>query len=104
MLDVVGSDGTRLFDPISFEADGLTMEAHIRKVLNIVRTHLDMDVGFVSEFVDGKSGVPACRWRTAAPVKVGGSDPLEESYCQRVVDGRLPQLMRMPPPTPRRLG
>ncbi|MGB5974368.1 MAG: EAL domain-containing protein, partial [Nodosilinea sp.] len=28
------------------------------------------------------------------PIAVGDSDPLEESYCQRVVDGRLPELMQ----------
>lgn len=93
MLEVVASDGARLFDPIRFEADGLTTDAHIRKVLNIVRTHLDMDVGFVSEFVDGRRVFRHVDG-DQAPVKVGGSDPLEESYCQRVVDGRLPQVMQ----------
>ncbi len=58
MLEVVkgarAADGENLFDPIRFEAEGLTTEAHIRKVSNIVRTHLGMDVGFVSEFVNGR--------------------------------------------------
>ncbi|HAQ86671.1 MAG TPA: diguanylate phosphodiesterase, partial [Pseudomonas sp.] len=25
---------------------------------------------------------------------IGGSDPLEDSYCQRVLDGRLPELIQ----------
>lgn len=53
-----------------------------------------MDVAFVSEFaggrryfryVDGSGDRP--------PMSVGDSDPLEESYCQRIVDGRLPELI-----------
>lgn len=92
MLEVIGGDGSSLFDTIRFEADGLSGEAHIRKVLNIVRTHLDMDVGFVSEFVDGKRVFRHVDG-DQSPVKPGDGDPLEDSYCQRVVDGRLPELM-----------
>ncbi len=94
--DVVdGKDGgahADLFDQISFASDGLATDAHIRKVLRIVRTHLDMDVGFVSEFVDGRRVFRQVDG-DKSPVKVGDGDPLEESYCQRVVDGRLPELI-----------
>lgn len=75
--------------------------AQVEKVLRIVRQHLGMDVGFVSEFVEGRrvfrhvdNGV------SNSPVAVGGSDPLEDSYCARVVDGRLPQLMPDPMQVP----
>ncbi|PSR17763.1 diguanylate phosphodiesterase [filamentous cyanobacterium CCP3] len=60
-----------------------------------IRLHLDMEVAFVSEFSDGRR-----RFRYVdsslenLPIAVGDSDPLEESYCQRVVDGRLPQLIQ----------
>jgi EAL domain-containing protein (putative c-di-GMP-specific phosphodiesterase class I) len=62
--------------------------------LRAIRTHLGMEVAFVSEFV-GENRVfrlvdaewPAC------PVQVGSGGPLEDSYCQRVVDGRLPELI-----------
>lgn len=93
MLDGVRGGDASLFDPIRFDKDGLTTDAHIRRMLQIVRTHLDMDVGFVSEFVDGRRVFRQVDARVASPVKEGGSDPLEESFCQRVADGRLPQLM-----------
>jgi len=64
-------------------------------MLEAIRKHLDMDVAFVSEFNEGRrffrhinSGA------AAAPMQVNDSDLLEESYCQRVVDGRLPELIR----------
>lgn len=63
--------------------------------LRSVRSLLDMEVAFVSEF---KSGQRVFRYidsgRPDIPLAVGGSDPLEESYCQRVVDGRLPQVIQ----------
>lgn len=64
------------------------------KALRAIRAHLGMDVAFVSEFrgdsrrfryVD--SAVDDC------PVRAGDGGPLQESYCQRVVDGRLPELI-----------
>jgi EAL domain-containing protein (putative c-di-GMP-specific phosphodiesterase class I) len=70
-------------------------QAGIQEILRTIRMHLGMEVAFLSEFFDGKrvfrfidSDLPAC------PVQVGGGDILEDSYCQRVVDGRLPQLIR----------
>ncbi len=98
MLDIMtreapAGDGASLFDPVRFEGDGLSSDARIRKVLNIVRTHLDMDVGFVSEFVDGQRVFRHVDG-DQSPVSVGEGHALSESYCQRVVDGRLPELMK----------
>lgn len=66
----------------------------LQDMLRAIREHLGMDVAFVSEFTAGRrvfrlvdSTYPN------QPVKVNGSDPLEESYCQRIVDGRLPELI-----------
>src|SRR5690349_19795328 len=66
----------------------------MQQVLAAVRTHLGLDIAFVGEFTDGtrvfrhvESNLDVC------PVRVGDVDPLESSYCLRVVDGRLPALM-----------
>jgi EAL domain-containing protein (putative c-di-GMP-specific phosphodiesterase class I) len=62
--------------------------------LRAMREHLDMDVAFVSEFTEGRRVFRHVDADGAARVvEVGASDPLEDSYCQRVVDGRLPELM-----------
>lgn len=53
-----------------------------------------MEVAFVGEFVDGERvfrHVDAAG--DAGLVRVGDGQPLEETYCQRVVDGRLPGLI-----------
>lgn len=67
---------------------------YINDMLNAIRSHLGMDIAFVSEF---KNGMRKFHYVSSiyedSPIVAGDSDPLEESYCQRVIDGRLPELI-----------
>lgn len=73
-------------------ADSLSRD--LQQVLRAIRSHLGMDVAFVSEFTGGQRVFRAVdSQRDDQPVRVGAGDPLEQSYCQRVVDGRLPELI-----------
>lgn len=78
----------------SLETSGKSINQSLPEVLHAIRVHLGMDVAFVSEFSKGHR---VFRFVDCAgerqPVVVGGSEPLEASYCQRVVDGRLPELI-----------
>jgi EAL domain-containing protein (putative c-di-GMP-specific phosphodiesterase class I) len=66
----------------------------LQNLLNAARLHLAMEVAFISEF-EGERRV--FRFVDQAEevqlLKVGSSDPLDESYCRKVVDGLLPQLI-----------
>ncbi|VWX59467.1 GAF domain-containing protein (modular protein) [Burkholderiales bacterium 8X] len=77
------------------EASDELIDRSVPEVLRLLREHMQMDVVFVSEFVDGRR---VYRRVEAAPgkqvIEPGQSDPLELSYCQRVVDGRLPPMVR----------
>lgn len=66
----------------------------IESSLATLRRHLEMDVAFVGrvhsgrryfEFVDAES--------SDCPVQPGESDPLEDTYCGRVIAGQIPQLV-----------
>lgn len=79
--------------PPGDEGLGPTPEA-IERMLSEVRRALEMDVAFVSEFagnelvfraLEGDSG--SFGWRE------GQSFPLDESYCKRVLDGRIPDAV-----------
>ncbi len=66
----------------------------IQASLAALRAHLGAEVAFVGRFEAGRrffeyvdAGDSFC------PVAPGDSDPLEETYCARVADGRLPQLI-----------
>ena len=72
----------------------VSLDQILPRALRALRTHLGMDIAFISEFRDGRR---LFRYVDAArdnpDVQIGGSDLLEDSYCQRVVDGRLPELI-----------
>lgn len=67
---------------------------NIDRLLDAVRTHLDMDVAFVSEFDDRHRIFRHVSSRLEdAVIGPGDSAPLEEGYCLRVVEGAIPQLI-----------
>ena len=75
------------------EGFGPTPEA-IESKLSDVRRALEMDVAFVSEFAGYELVFRAIEgdaesfgWRE------GQSFPIDESYCKRVLDGRIPQVV-----------
>lgn len=69
------------------------LDRRITEVLLMLRKQLRMDVVFVSEFVDGQRVFRFMQGGEALGLQVGDSGPLEESYCQRVVEGRMPELV-----------
>ena len=81
----------------SDDTDAL-IPASVQEVLKLIRQKLNMDVVFVSEFVDGKRVVRQVECRDEHPPMVAGqADPLESTWCQRIVDGRLPLIMNNAP-------
>jgi EAL domain-containing protein (putative c-di-GMP-specific phosphodiesterase class I) len=83
-----------MFDPL-FSPRAGPVGQQIQQILQAIRLHLGMDVGFISEFRDGRRFFRHVDASAAEPpVVVGGSDRLEESYCHYIVDGTLPQLMQ----------
>lgn len=70
------------------------LDRTITDVLRTLRDRMHMDVVFCSEFVDGRRVFRQVATSGVRPtISVGGSDLLEESWCQRVVDGRLPRFI-----------
>ena len=66
----------------------------IESLLSMVRENLEMDVAFVSEFAGGRllfraleGDAESFGWRE------GEGFRLDESYCKRVLDGRLPNVV-----------
>ncbi len=91
--------------PLADVADGLAglsalpdaTPAHrppLARLLQAIRRHMGMDVAFISEFSQGQRVFRHVDIGEARLlIRPGDGDPLEESYCVRVVDGRLPELI-----------
>jgi GAF domain-containing protein len=82
---------------------GQGVDNALAEVLRMLRDHMKMDVVFVSQFTGGRREF---RWVvTDTPViQPGDSDPIEQSWCQRVVLGRLPELIEDASVLPRGLA
>ena len=67
----------------------------LQKELFTAREYLNMVVAFLSEFKNGQRLFKLVdhKLKIQKILSVDDFDPLEESYCLRVVDGRLPQLI-----------
>jgi EAL domain-containing protein (putative c-di-GMP-specific phosphodiesterase class I) len=77
--------------------DAAQANGNLEAFLRAARKHLGMDVAFIGEFTMGRRVFRHVDSDEAyCPVVAGNSDPLEATYCQRVADGRLPQLIRDP--------
>ena len=75
------------------QADYL-IDGSVREVLKLLRDRMRMDVVFVSEFTGGVRELRAVAQSEGhETVAEGQTDPLETTWCQRVVDGRLPELV-----------
>ena len=79
---------------ISQRADREDKDALLDKLLTFVRKSFGMEVAFISEFDQGQR-----IFRHVSsdyefrPVQAGDSNPLEESYCIRIVRKELPELI-----------
>lgn len=62
----------------------------VERILAMARSHLDMDVAFVSEWIDGQQVFRHLDGMNQTfDMAVDTGRPLEGSYCIRVMDGRL---------------
>jgi diguanylate cyclase (GGDEF)-like protein len=66
----------------------------MQQALDLVRRRIGGDVAFIAEFADG---LQTLRWISAgtpvAGLHPGVSVPVEGTYCQRMLDGRLPNVI-----------
>ena len=83
--------GLLALEPPSPECSGRIIQASLRTL----RRHLGMQVGFVGRFHSG------CRLfdyvdadSRECPVEIGGSDPLDQTYCGRIAQGLVPGIIR----------
>lgn len=69
------------------------LQRQLQDLLNTVRQHFGMNVAFISRFENGRRIFEQVSSDGPSQVQVGNGDPLEETYCQRVVMGDLPGVI-----------
>lgn len=78
-------------------ADELLHDAAIERVLAAVRGHLGLEIAFVSRYVDGgERELTHVSTDLPLPMGAGFREPVEQSYCWHILEGRLPELIQDP--------
>ncbi len=92
MADDTSDNAARLL--VATQTAGMVADDVIDSSLDFVRTHLGMEVAYLSEFV----GEDLVFRAVSAPgfedmVAAGGRMPLDAVYCRHILAGRLPELI-----------
>lgn len=77
--------------PLRVSADATN--AYIERILHAVRAHLGMDVAFASNVTESQTIIRYCNAVTRAPFGVGAAFPVDDGYCKRILEGRIPPLI-----------
>jgi EAL domain-containing protein (putative c-di-GMP-specific phosphodiesterase class I) len=75
-------------------SDGGSGRSQIDNILDAVRRHLGMEIAFTSRFVGDRREFTHISTAIPVPSAPGDSEPLDQSYCWHVLNGRLPELIR----------
>ncbi len=68
--------------------------ANVDLILNMIRSHMGMDVAFLAEFAETARVFRGVSARPEnPPIRAGDVHPLGTGYCQKIVDRALPELI-----------
>lgn len=77
-----------------FHAGEVSVQRAIGELLGLVRDLLQLEVVFVSEVVDGRRVFRYIESQDGASrIQPGQSAPLEQTICQRILDGRMANVV-----------
>lgn len=66
----------------------------LRALLEAIREHLQMDVAFIAKFSETERIIELLDCKgTDEPLNEGHADPIGQSYCKKIVDEELPELI-----------
>ncbi len=75
-------------------ADELLHDEAIDRVLAAVRGHLGVEIAFVSRYIEGgQRELTHVHTDLNLPMGPGFREPVEDSYCWHILEGRLPELI-----------
>ncbi len=78
-------------------ADELLHDQSIERVLAAVRGHLGLEIAFVSRYIaGGLRELTHVHTDLDLPMGAGFQEPVEDSYCWHILEGRLPELIQDP--------
>ncbi len=68
-------------------------DAQVDAILDAVRAHLGMEIAFAARFEGEQRRFTHIRTELPVPQRPGDCEPVEQSYCHHILEGRLPELI-----------
>ena len=91
---VLASRAQESVDRLVNLAQSTDATAYIEGLVEAAREHLGLDIAYVSEFVDGRQVFQVVEGDGSTfGIEEGGSVALPETYCMRMLDGQIPNLI-----------
>ena len=81
------------FAPFLAPAEPTSQASAVDGILDAVRAHLGMEIAFASRLVGDRREFTHIRSDIPVPASPGDSEPLDETFCHRILEGRLPELI-----------
>ncbi|RYY28315.1 MAG: EAL domain-containing protein [Sphingomonadales bacterium] len=78
---------------LSANAPAPSSRSQIDAILDAVRHHLGMEIAFASRFVGDRRQFTHIVADIPLPLGPGDSEPLEDTFCHHILEGRLPALI-----------
>jgi EAL domain-containing protein (putative c-di-GMP-specific phosphodiesterase class I) len=96
---LVAASPDALFGPAGFFGAPLTDPGQpvadlLRRALHVTREHFGMELAFISELRDGQRILRFVDAAPGLPIEEGATISWDGTYCARIVDGRLPAMVR----------
>lgn len=66
---------------------------NVDRILKAVRAHLGMDIAFASQVTSTQTIIRNADVGEKSPFHAGDAFPVEDGYCKRILEGRLPPLI-----------
>ena len=84
----------KLNDILFDQKDTSSIDVKLNNLLALVRKHLNMDVAFISEFINNERVFKVVDNPSKNKVvHVGNSDPINETYCKKITDDKLSPII-----------
>lgn len=96
MTDTISPQALSAQERFQVQSDTMLASAFqgVERALHSMRSHLGMDVAFISEFIGDHRVFRHVDAKTSrTPIKRGDVIPLQDGYCKKIVDGHLPELI-----------
>lgn len=79
---------------VTSRSEEKVITADLQYLVGLVRAHLDLDIAFIAKYEQGRRVFLQVDSKTEdSPIKPNNSDPLNQTYCYKITQGEIPEVI-----------